>query len=160
MSFAHLSGDHEPFSDTIRKWIYDEWPDADKPAMISESGMNAGNTTPTENDFKILDRDQASHIRFREGENTVLESTNSLVYATTTIYIDIFSETGSDIAQKIDTIILENPRPALNKTDGTRSAVANIMEHAIDWVRIQADEKAGIVSQVAGTLDVIWRKHT
>lgn len=157
MGIYQLVGDWEPFSESVRKWLYDSWTGT-KPRMVSQFGYDDQQNELTENDWKALMRDRADYISLRTGETRTLSSANHWAERATTIYIDIFSETkAADLALAIDEIIIANPVPTINKTNGEASAILGFFEYTPDWTAIQKDTNVGLVTQYAGEIDVIYQ---
>ena len=86
---AHLQGDPEPFSETIRALIARNWDESNAadttPKFISDFGHGENPANMNEplkpNDFNF--KDDQSVITFREGDTTTVYDVRKLVYMET-----------------------------------------------------------------------------
>lgn len=188
-NFIGLDGPNEPFSDTIRKLLASEWIPADHPNIevlfISEGGQGA-TTTLTEDDMQALHKmspgvgiANASIIwikhdmpafrkksevvvcRVHDEAATMQQSTNSFVFGTQVVYVDIFTLDYRvnnhakllEMRDHVDNVILRRQTgPYPKALDGLDSAITGLQNYGIDWVNLGADAERETSEQLSGEL--------
>ena len=161
MSYVGLDGQHESFADTLRNWFYQNWPEhIDKPKFVSPGGIDNIQTILKENDWKAIQKDQASYVEFSQSDTEVLEATNSFTYAKSHVIIDVYGEYKAEfVSGIIDSMLINDYKPEFLKTDGLTSSILQTQEYALDWTVIKKQPDAGIVLQYSAEIALFWQKN-
>ena len=93
-TLLNLQGTIEPISDTLRKFLFDNYPNDDnnRPVFISPGGVNdsSSNDTPlTTNDLQSKIKQDDVYIRLHDGSIETITEWNDGIYQDITIYLDI-----------------------------------------------------------------------
>ena len=154
-TLINLQGTIEPMADTLRKFLFDNYPDTDnKPVFISAGGINdTDNTIPlTTNDLQSQIKQDDVYIKLYNGNSETISEWNDGIYQDITIYLDIIGLNAEaqhpkmDIIQyNIDKILFDHQHlQKMHKTNGNEySQFTGFNSAALEWEMLGNDEISG-----------------
>ena len=153
-TLINLQGNIEPMADTIRKFLYDNYPEIDdKPTFLSAGGINdsddSSNAPLTTNDIQASIKQDDIYIKLHNGNIETISEWNSGIYSDITIYLDIIGLNAENLHPKmdkiqhnIDKILFDSQNlKKMYKTNGNEySQFAGFTASGLEWEAINENE--------------------
>ena len=154
----NLQGAIEPMADTLRKFLFMNYPNTDnnRPVFISAGGIDDSDDTSTAplttNDIQAKIKQDDVYVRLHNGNNEITEEWNDGIYSVVTTYLDIIGLNAEsqhprmdEIQYNIDKILFDNQHLLkMHKTNGNEySQFTGFISAGLEWEMLNENDLDG-----------------